>query len=157
MGLQEKHRCSAWGSRCAGTLGAIIQSPAASLVRLRLNSESHRLFSLASFPGFSKHLNRDRCSRCFFASPRGVFLDVDDLAYRPSTAHFKLGDRTRASARACGQCLGYSVHHGGDHWRGLAAVGMKSKRHARLATLAWCRRSKRTALTAPVIENGRGS
>jgi hypothetical protein len=47
-------------------------------------------------------LNRDRCSRCFFATPRGVFLDVDDLAYRPSTAHFKLGDRTRASARECG-------------------------------------------------------
>ena len=153
MGLQEKHRCSAWGSRYAVTLEAIIQPPAATIVRLRLNGESHRLFSLASF----QQLNRDRCSRCFFASPRGVFLDVDDLAYRPSTAHFKLGDRTRASARACGQCLGYSVHHRGDHWCGLAAVGMKSKRHARLATLAWCRRSKRTALTAPVIENGRGS
>ena len=66
-----------WGSRYAGTLEAIIQPPAASLVRLRLNSESHRLFSLASFPGSSKQLNRDRCSRCFFASPRVTILPID--------------------------------------------------------------------------------
>jgi len=40
-------------------------------------------------------------------------------------------------------------------WHGCG--GDESKRHARLATLAWRRRSKRTALTAPAIENGRGS
>jgi hypothetical protein len=55
---------------------------------------------------------------------------------RPSTALCKLGDRTRASARACGQCLGYSVHRGRDHWCGMAAVGMKSNATRRWATLA---------------------
>jgi len=125
MGLQEKHRCSAWGSHYAVTLEAIIQPPAATIVRLRLNSESHRLFSLASF----QQLNRDRCSRCFFASPRGVFLDVDDLAFdlRRHISNLEI-ERERRRVRAASALVILFITGGSLVWPGCGGDEVETPR-----------------------------
>jgi len=87
---------------------------------------------------------------------RAGALLLEDDAYRPSTALCKPRDRTRASARARGQCFGYCIHRGGDHWCGMAAVGMKSKCHAPLATLAGVQAFEADGTyQPPAIESGR--
>jgi len=92
----------------------------------------------------------------FGHSRTGVRCCLEHDAYRPSTALCKPRDRTRASARARGQCFGYCIHRGGDHWCGMAAVGMKSKCHAPLATLAGVQAFEADGTyQPPAIESGR--